>query len=656
MRLRSWILPALLATPLLVPTEGALACIRFKKPGGAVPPGLREPSDPPPPPPTTPPTTPPTDGPATPTTPTGPTTPTTPTPVTPPSDPSKTPDGGGEGPGRGKQANDDSTWETWWALNRIEFFPHRYVNAAVSHEGPMMRGAKPLAPDVVRAKLWKPLMALKDDRQVFVREAALITIGRVASDDALKAEARQILVEAIKDPNHLVARAAALGLFYVADETSILPMAKLAEDPKTASDLRAFLAITLTAIGSDMAAPLLMKLVSSDKSADFELVSAALMALGYTPGPEPLRFLTEVYGNKKYRAELRAMAIESFGRRGSVADAQKALLDALDDREIDIRRSAAMALGVLDYRTAAEREIAALVDPYDTSTGAPLPADVQAKVTELRKLIPTQREALEKPTREIAKKLVHAMENDTDNFVCSMAAISLGRIAGQTEEALGIRRIEADLKKERNTVREYQILALAIAKAPSAFEAAREAVEGKNKQATTRAAGMIALGVLGDERGNAVLRKVLEDDGHPVLRGYAAQGLGMLGHDKSPGPILSMLKTTKSPEGISFAALGLALLGTKQGSDVLIKRLTETGNGDVAAFCVYSLGLMKDRSKLDQLVEIAQKHESFFVQSAAVAAIGYVSSAEDYPRRHLMARGFNYMMNLQLLENFFYKL
>jgi hypothetical protein len=50
MRLRSWILPALLATPVLMP-DGALACIRFKKPGGAVPPGLREPSDPPPPPP-----------------------------------------------------------------------------------------------------------------------------------------------------------------------------------------------------------------------------------------------------------------------------------------------------------------------------------------------------------------------------------------------------------------------------------------------------------------------------------------------------------------------------------------------------------------------------------------------------------------------------
>lgn len=655
MRLRSWILPAaLFAVPLAVPTDGADACIVFKKPGGAVPPGLREPSDPPPPPPTTPPPTtggtdapPPTTPSPTPPT-TGPTTPTTPTPAD--------PTAGGDGPAKKKAAADDTTWETWWALNRIEFFPNRYVSSVVSQEGPMARGAKPLSPDVVRAKLWKPLMALKDDREVFVREAALITIGRVASDEGLRAEAREILVNAIKDKNHLVARAAALGLFYVVDESCLLPMAQLAQDPKTESDVRAFLAITMTAAASDMALPLLQKLVSSEKSADMELVSAAIMAMGFIKSPESQRTLTEIYKNKKYRAELRAMAAESFGRRGSIADGKDILLDALTDRDIDIRRSAAMALGVLEYRTAAEIRIDEITKPFDTSTGAPLPPEVVAEVAELKKLIPAQREALEKPTRDIVKKLVHSLENDTDSFVCGMAAISLGRIAAQTGDQVATRRLLIDLKKSRYSVREYQILALAIAKAPEAFEIAKDAVVGKNKMATTQAAGMIALGILGDERGNDVLRQQVEDGSHPILRGYAAMALGMLGHDRSHGPIMSLVKTSKSPEAVSFGALGVAFLGKRGTSDVLIKKMTETGNNDIAAFCVYSLGLMKDRSKLDDLIQISEKHGSFFVQSAAVAAIGYVSSAEDYPRRHLMARGFNYLMNLQMLDAYFYKL
>ncbi len=124
------------------------------------------------------------------------------------------------------------------------------MTSAVSSEGPVQKGAKPVAASVVREKLWKPLLALKDDKQVFVREASLITIGRVASDDSLKAEAREILLAAINDKNHLVARAAALGLFYVADETCVLPMVKLAKNPKTPTDVRAFLALTLTALKS----------------------------------------------------------------------------------------------------------------------------------------------------------------------------------------------------------------------------------------------------------------------------------------------------------------------------------------------------------------------------------------------------------------------
>ncbi len=655
MRLRSWLLPAVLATPLLFPFDSAVACLRFKKPGGAAPPGLREPSDPPtPPPPTTTPT------------PTGPTpgpTPTTPTPQTPQTQPVTPPPGGGEltggggdGPEKKKQASDDSTWETWWALTRIEFFPHRYVKATTSSEGPVLRGVQPLAPIVVREKLWKPLMKLKDDKQVFVREAALITIGRVASDEGLRAEARTILLEAIKDPNHLVARAAALGLFYVADDSCLLPMAKLAENPKAEPDVRAFLALTLTAMKSDMAGPLLERLITHDKDADFDVQSAALMGLGYVDGPASARRLSETYADKKFRAELRAIAVESFGRRGIFADGFKPLTNAIDDRETQIRRSAAMALGCLDYRTDAEREIAKLVEPFDTSSGAPLPADVTAQVETLRKQVPTQREGMQKDVREVVKKLVHQLENDNDDFVSGMCAISLGRIAAQVDESFAIRALERDLKKERNKVREYEILALCIAKAPSAFEIARDAVEGKNKQPTTIGAGLIGLGILGDARGNDVCRKTLEESSHPMMRGFAAIGLGLLGDDRSLQPIMSLLKTTKSPDAMSFGALGLALLGKKQGGDLLVKRLTETTNGDVAAFNVYGLGIMKDRTKLDQLVDISINHNNFFVQSAAIAAIGYVSSAEDYPRRHTMARGFNYLLNLQLLENYFYKL
>jgi HEAT repeat protein len=654
MRIRSWLLPALLATPLVLPVDGALACLRFKKPGGSVPPGLREPNDPPPAPPPT--TTPPS------TTPSDPGVPPPGTPSTPGGGAPPPTTGGGRAPTTSgpdqakKKANDDSTWETWWVLNRIEFFPHRYVQQVVTSEGPTAKGAKPLPPEVVRAKLWAPLMALKDDKQTFVREAALITIGRVASDESLRAEAREALLKALKDPNHLVARAAALGLFYVADENAMLPMVEVAKDPKAETDVRAFVTLTLTALKSPLVGPVLMELVTPDKKADFEFVASAVMALGYLPGPDVARTLKDIYENKRYRDELRAEAVESFGRRGSFEDGAEILIKAIDDRETQTRRSAAIALGVLDYRTDAEREIVALLEPFDTTTGAPLPKDVQDKLAKFQAEVPVQREAHDKTVRDIVKKLGYALQNDTDAFTCGMAAISLGRIAAQTENPLATKLVAADLKKERNSVREYEILALAIAKAPDAYDVCVEAIEGKGRQPTTRGAGMIGLGILQNAKASEFLRKVLEEEGHPTLRGFAALALGMLGDERSQAPILTMLKTTKSPETMADGALGLALLGKKSGGDVLVKNLTATENGDVAAYTVYALGLMKDRTKLDALVDIAKNHNNFFVQSAAIAAIGYVSSAEDYPRRHLMARGFNYMLGLNLLENYFYKL
>jgi len=515
---------------------------------------------------------------------------------------------------------------------------------------------QPLSADVVRAKLWKPLMQLKDDKQVFTREASLITIGRVASDDALKAEARKVLLEAIKDPNHLVARAAALGLYYVADETSMLPMFQVANDGKAESDVRAFLALTLTAMKSDMAGPLLTKLVSADKEADFELVSASILALGFVPGPESARYLKDVYENRKFRAEVRALAVESFGRRGSFDDWWEICSKALDDRETDIRRSAAMALGLLEYRTAAEREISALAAEYDQTGGAKLPADVQAKIDALKPLIAEQRAKIAAPVREIVKRLVHSLQNDNDAFVQSMAAISLGRICGQTDEEFARRMLLADLKKERHTVREYEILALAIAHAPEAFDVAKEAVIGKNSQPTTKSAGLIALGILGDPKGAELAKNAVEEEGNPLVRGYGTMALGMIGDDKTIGTVTSFLKTTKSPDAMMSAALGLALFGRKSASEILVKHLTDTDNADIASYNVYALGLTKDRSKIDSLIDTAVTNSSFYVQSAAVAAIGYLASAEDYPRRHLMARGYDYMLNLTLMESYFYKL
>ncbi len=663
----------MLALPLIWLGTDAWSCIRFKAPGGSVKPGLREPTDPPPE--TQEPTDPDSKEPTDPTTPgskpSAPTTPNlpgAPAPTTP-----GTPKVGGTG--RKAPAVDNTTWETWWELNRVEFFPHRWVGAVVSPEdGELVRaGPQHLHPDVVKSKVWPVLMATKDHKHAFVQEAALITMGRVAANEEQRAEARTILLKKLKHRNHLIARSAALGLFYVADEKTILPMYRVASDEKTEEDVRAFLALTMTNLKHPMAAGLLKKMADTKKGY-YELVGSALMGLGYNGIEEDKtvpEFLYDVaFRRKNTRSKYRALAVESFGRIGDLQVGMEPILKGLTDRDSEVRRSAVIALGVLDYRTNAEREIEKIRAPYEEFVGVPMTPDDEARITALSGMIPGERKLMVKTVKNIVKKVGDAMKKDSDGFVRRMGAITLGRMYVQHPSGLIARFLNAEVKRDRVGMREYAILSMAIGGIDGTDKLAYEMVKSRNP--SSRGAACIALGIFGnpDRVGNVrgaatrakadlLLQGLVAKDPHPFIRGYASLGAGMIGSAKSAEAILKMVRTTKTPEARAYGALGLALLGTKKGStDIVnfIKSKEQMRNGFVASHMVYALGLTKDRRQLDDLLKQAMDDHDQYVQAATIAGIGYLCTAEFYPRRHEMARGYNYMLNMDYIETYFYKL
>ena len=672
MNVRWAFLPLLLLLPIVWTVTDAESCIRFKAPGGAVQPGMRDPADPPSDPeeePAEPEETP--DG--------GDEPPTTPPPtqqpeVTPPPT-IPNPTTGTSGPGRKGPAQDFTTWETWWELNRVEFFPRRWVRPEITpEEGKLVHaGPQPLHPDRVAQKLWPALLKLKNHKHVFVREAALISLGRAAANESQRAQAREILQKALKDRNRLVARSAALGLFYVADESSVLPMYQVASNEKTDEDVRAFLALTLTNLRHPMATGLLQTLADTRKGY-YELVSAALMGLGYnganTQDPAVPAFLEQLAFDKKgVRKEFRALAVGSFGRLGSL-EGVPALLKGLRDRDTHVRRSAAIALGVLDYRTNAERKIEAIRAPYEKYIGVPMTDEDRTRIATLKDEILPQRQAMVKVVKGVTKKLGEAMTRDNDAFVRKMSAVSLGRIHAQNPQPLAIRHLRGALKKNRIGMREYALLALAIANGDGAQEIALEKLKERNP--STRGAACIALGLLANkdrpdaisEENRAVcdkaLRAVVKRDVNPVIRGYAALATGLIGNASAADEILAMVRATKAPTPRAYGALGLALLGTKKGANDIVGflRSDQMRNGFVASHMVYAIGLTKDRrpSTFDALIEKAVDGNDQYVQAATIAALGYLSSGEFYPQRHLMARGYNYLLGLDYIDTYFYKL
>ena len=673
MKLRWLILPLLLLMPIVWTIADAESCIRFKAPGGAVDPGQRDPEDPPTDDPTDDPDDDPTDNPTQP----DPTSPVTPRPdPTPPTTPKPnlptTPSGN---PNRKGPAQDFTTWETWWELNRVEFFPRRFVRPEITpKEGELIHaGPQQLHPDRVAHKLWPALLKLKDHKHVFVREAALISLGRAAANEEQRAEARGILLKALKDRNRLVARSAALGLFYVADDTSVFPMYQVAANEKTDEDVRAFLALTLTNLKHPTAQTLLQGLADTRKGY-YELVSAALMGLGYSHAASEDRMIPELleeiaFSKKGVRKEFRALAVESFGRIGSIKGIPQ-LIKGLQDRDTPVRRSAAIALGVLDYRTDAERKIEAIEAPYKEYIGVPMTDEDRTRIQTLRAEIQPQRQAMLKKVKTATKKLAEAMTRDNDAFVRRMAAVSLGRLHKQNPQPLAIRYLRAAIKKNRVGMREYALLALAIANGDGAQEIALQKLKERNP--STRGAACIALGLIADkDREKPIseadrkicddaLRNVIRKDRHPTIRGYAALATGLVGNASAADEILSMVMKTKAPTPRAYGALGLAMLGTKKGADEIVGflRSGQMRNGFVASHMVYAIGLTKDRrtETFDALIEKAVDGNDQYVQAATIAALGYLSSGEFYPRRHLMARGYNYLLGLDYIDTYFYKL
>ncbi|MDJ0520583.1 MAG: hypothetical protein QNJ90_00765 [Planctomycetota bacterium] len=672
MRLRSWLLPLALALPLIWLGSDAWSCIRFKAPGGSVKPGLREPSDPPPE--TKEPTDPTTKEPTDPTTPTTPnptpTTPKVPGPTTPKGPASPT----GGGTARKAPAIDNTTWETWWELNRVEFFPRRWVGAVVSPEdGKRVRsGPQHIHPDIVQNKIWPVLQKTIDHKHAFVQEAALITMGRVAANEAQRAEARTVLLKKLKHRNHLIARSAALGLFYVADESSILPMYRIASDEKTEEDVRAFLAMTMTKLKHPMA-PGLLKRLADVKKGYYELVGASLMGLGYSGIEEDdsiPEFLHEIaFRKKKVRGKYRALAVESFGRIGDLEVGKDSLLRGLTDRDAEVRRSAVMAIGVLDYRTASERKIEEIRAPYEEFVGVPMQPDDVARIETLEGMIDGERRAMVKTVKTIVKKLGEVLKKDSDAFTRRIAAVSLGRIHAQHPTPLIGRYLRDLIKKDRVGMREYALLAMGIGGVEGTKDHALEMI--KNRNPSARGAACITLGLLANpDRERPVddatrkacdekLRWMVINDPNPVIRGYASIGAGMGGAHGAAEPILAMVRTTKTPEARAYGALGLALLGTKKGSKEIsgfIQSPQQMRNGFVASHMVYALGLTKDRRQLDALLEQCLNDHDQYVQAAALAGVGYLCTAEFYPQRHTMAKGYNYMLNMDYIDTYFFKL
>jgi HEAT repeat protein len=568
-------------------------------------------------------------------------------PTAPPVTPPDAPVTGPETPGRrGAPRTDDTTWETWWELNRFEFLNPRFVTPVTTPRP----GADPADATLVRSQVWPLLEEKKSSTEAMMRTATMVTTGRVgAVSPGFAAAARGRLLEAIHDSDRRVARAAIRGLVHVADPNLALPLHReaAADHPH---DVRGFLTLTIPARENAATDSLLASLWKGDEGGNFEITTLA--ALGHSRGPAGDRILREVLADAKTRPELRSTAATSLARRGG-DDVPRLLLAALDDRQMQVRRAAAMGLGVLDWRTAAEREIDAL--RREAASGQAPAADFAGRLALLGSLVEPQQEAVDGLAHKVIRRLARAVDRDRDRFVRSMALVSIGRIGRDTESTLARTVLEREYSRNRHAQREFALLALALSRAPEAHDAAVAELGRPGAAPTTRGAAAVALGLLADPRADEVLLRAMNEDAHPTIRGYAALALGMIGSETSGEPLRAFVATARSPESIGWGALGLSLLGRRQDTALLVRRLADGATDVIGWNLVHALRLNGDRSALPHLLALAKDARSD-VAELAVLATGYVVSRDAFPQRIRMSRGYDYTLRHLTLDAYYFTL
>ena len=437
----------------------------------------------------------------------------------------------------------------------------------------------------------------------------------------------KILIDGMSNKNTFVAFRAAISLGKVQDSLS-------------------------PAAGSQKALEVLKK--SEESETRFFVRNNMLLALGFTGDASAGEISRKVLLEKKKEAPLRrCYAALTIGYLpGYNSDSAKILKDVLADRSDDheVRCCAALALGNLKDASA----IPLLGKMLNQSEGGKKEHfNVRAYAALGLGRIGTK-EALNE-----LKQSSPTGEKEQD--VRSAVVLAMG-MTGIPEAGDSI---VPFLRDRYAPVRGYAALALAQIKNPKYYEIISE-LFGKEKFVESDGLMALAMGLTGNEKAKADLRKVLENKkARPLFKASAAIGLGLLKDTAAIPIIVNLLNDEKQqsdtlltpylilslgmikdPKGVeilqkmweklpgesyiypyhSNLAIALTMLGKKKDvvMPALIKQANQTRDQLLRSYALHSLGLLGDRESAKAFIDAASDKENTFIMYTTMSAIGFL--------------------------------
>ncbi len=518
--------------------------------------------------------------------------------------------GGAAGTGRGAGPStlslttaDDDGWWLWWEYNKLEFLRPNRLDW--SHQP--MTGDDPAellrhAADEARGETVPLFEAALSSPDGLVRAAAVVALGRSGDERAVER-----LLGCLSDPNAEVRARAILALGATGSFEAARHLRQIArtgavegERERIVPNARGLAIVGIGLLreqGFEPSIDLEIARLVRDRSSqsDHEQLAVAAMVCQSLQPSEALSALAfELASDDKESALVRCRATEAL--RGCTGSAVLAKLqDLLHGSRMDLRRSAALALGTLDHELA-------------------LPS------------------------------LQTAYEVEAEPLTRGFVLTSIGRRGSPAARTF----LENVLAKGESGQRRWAALGLGLwaraahdGSVATAIRAARE----REKNRAVLGAYWLALGLCGDSGSVPAIAEAMGSAGDPRERTYAATALALVGGDSARQALLARLPLESQGMVRGSIAASLGVIGVPEDAEAILAGVASVKDAGLQGLVSAAVAFHGSPEALHALLGIAKAPGTSSARRAAVLeGLGMMLARATPLRLNDVSRQANYMV------------
>ncbi|MCI0589177.1 MAG: HEAT repeat domain-containing protein [Planctomycetes bacterium] len=493
---------------------------------------------------------------------------------------------GGPRTGGGIDLGPELDWADWWWLNAYEYLGPIFPRTPSTSGGD--------APDrdsdsfkVMAESARAAAVAATADPDSRVRASAALTAGRLYGPSV-----RADLLRSLEDRDPVVRRAAIAGLGLSGAEEHVpllLRMGTVRDARPLEEQDMALLSLGLGAgrgRSGRFAGPLRSFLLTASENDRRLLGPSAATSVGLVADEAALAEFAKLASDGEAPPPLRARALWAF-RAARAVSGRDVAIACLEDRDPDVRRAAALALGRLG-KGEEERVTRALVRAVETD------GDTATRAFSLLSMGEVGGATARK---ELLDRIAHGKQ-----MLRPWAAIGAGLLSRRDpDEATGTT-LARRLAEERNRgTRAALALAIGLSKTQEGREVVRQmAGDGENSRERVFAALAISLGR--DVEGTPALRRAIREIPNPAVRAIGALALSSFGSPGDAAALIALHESLSAPETIALSSLSLAWHGSRETLGRLLDDASSAPGAERRSAALLALGIGVSRGGVPSYV------------------------------------------------------